>query len=84
MGQDEKIREAQEVLDWVIIYLNVSITGKITDYKHNNYRVQIFTKENKLIMPIQMPEEWIKETNSKQKFVHDQLKALLKNLEQYK
>jgi hypothetical protein len=84
MDEDEKIREAQDILDWVIKYLNLSINGKITAYRHNNYRVQIFTKENKLIMPIQIPEEWVKESNPKENFVHDKLKTLLKNLDNYK
>ena len=84
MGRDEKIREAQEILDWPIKYLNLSITGKITAHKHNNYRVQLFTKENKLIMPIQIPEEWAKESNPKENFVHDKLNTLLNNLDSYK
>ena len=84
MGQDEKVKKAQEVLDSVIIYLNVGLNGKITDYKHNYYRVQIFTKENKLIMLVQIPEEWVKESNPKENFVHDQLTLLLRNLERSK
>ena len=84
MDEDEKLREAQEILDGAIKYLNVSINGKITAYKHNNYRVQLFTMENKLIMPIQIPEEWAKESNPKENFVHDKLKTLLKNLDNYK
>jgi hypothetical protein len=84
MDQDAKVKEAQEVLDRVIIYLNLSIIGKITAYKHNIYRVQIFTKENKLIMLVQIPEEWVKESNPKENLVHDQLTLLLKNLERSK
>ncbi len=84
MGQDGMIKEAQEVLDWAIMHSNISIKCNIIDYKHNNYRVQVFTKENKLIMPIQIPEEWVKESNPKENFIHDNLKTLLKNLENYK
>ena len=51
MGQDEKIREAQEILNWAITYLSGSITCKVIDYKHENYRVQFFTKETKLLPP---------------------------------
>ena len=83
MGQDEKIREVQEILDWAVIHLDLSIQCKVIDYKHENYRVQVFTKENKLIMPIQIPEEWAKESNPKENFIHDGLKTLLKNLENY-
>src|SRR4030042_603415 len=56
MGQDEKIREAQEILNWAIMHLNGSIKCKVIDYKHENYRVQVFTKENRLIMPIQITD----------------------------
>src|SRR4030042_5931928 len=70
MGQDEKIREAQEILNWAIMHLNGSIKWKIIDYKHENYRVQVFTKENKLTMPVQVPEEWIKGTNPRENLIH--------------
>jgi len=83
MGQDEKIREAQEILNWAIIHLKGSIHCKIIDYKHENYRVQVFTKENKLIMPVQVPEEWIKGTNPKENRIHDKLEILFKNLGNY-
>ena len=83
MGQDEKIREAQEILDWAIMHLNGSIKCKVMDYKHENYRVQVFTKENKLIMPVQIPEEWIKGTNPGQNVIHDKIEILFKNLENY-
>jgi len=83
MAKDEKIREAQEILDWAIMHLNGSIKCKVIDYKHENYRVQFFTKENRLIMPIQITEEWVKESKPMENFIHDKLKTLLKNLESY-
>ena len=83
MAQDEKIREAQEILDWVIMHLNGSIKCKVIECKHENYRVQVFTKENKLIMPVQVPEEWIRESKPTETLIHDKLKALLKNLQSY-
>jgi len=83
MGQNEKIREAQEILNWAIMRLNGSIKCKVIDYKHGNYRVQVFTKENKLIMPIQITEEWVKESKPRENFIPDKLKTLLKNLENY-
>ncbi len=49
MSQDEKIREAQSILDWVITNLSGSIKCKVLDYKYENYRVQFFNKENKLL-----------------------------------
>ena len=83
MGQDEKIREVQEILDWAITHLNGSIKCKVTDYKHKNYRVQFSKKDDKPIMLIQISEEWIKGTNSRENVIHDKLEMLLRNLENY-
>ena len=83
MGQDEKIREVQEILNWAITHLNGSIKCKVTDYKHENYRVQFLKKDDKPIMPIQISEEWIKGTNSRDNLIHDKLQILLRNLENY-
>jgi hypothetical protein len=83
MGQDEKIREAQEILNWAIIHLNLNFNCKVIDYKHENYKVQFFTKENKLIMPVQVSEEWIKGSSSKENLIHDRLEVLLGNLRAY-
>ena len=83
MDEDEKMRQAQETLAWAIMHLNGSIKCKVTDYKHKNYRVQFFTKENKLIMPVLISEDWVKESNPKENLIHDSLKTLLKNLENY-
>jgi hypothetical protein len=80
---DEKMREAQELLDWAIVHLNGSIRCKVIDHKYENYRVQFFTKDNKLIMPVQITEEEIKESNPKENFIPDKLKTLLRNLENY-
>jgi hypothetical protein len=83
MGQDEKIKEAQEILNWAITNLNGSIKCKVLDYKYGDYHVQFFNKESKLIMPTQIPEEWVRGSNPKENLIHDNLKMLLKNLENY-
>jgi hypothetical protein len=83
MGQDEKIRAAQEILDWAIMHLNLNFNCKVIDYKYENYKVQFFTKENKLVMPVQVPEEWIKGSHVKENLIQDRLKALLENLRNY-
>ncbi len=82
MDKDEKIREAQELLDWVMIYLNSKIECKVIDYKRENYRVQIL-KEDKLVMPIQVAEQDLKEINPNENFIPDKLKTLLTNLDRY-
>ena len=81
--REKMIGEAQEILDWAIMYLSGRIKCKVIDYKHENYRVQFFTKEDRLIMPIQIAEAWVKQSNPKENFIQDKLKALLKNLENY-
>jgi hypothetical protein len=83
MDRDEKMKGAQEILNWAIMHLKGSIHCKVIDYKHENYRVQVFTKENKSIMPVQIPEEWIKESKPRENLIHDKLELLLKNLERY-
>jgi hypothetical protein len=83
MAQDEKIGEAQKILNWIIAHLNLSMKCKVIDYGRKNYQVQLFTKEDQLIMPVQISEEWIRESNPGKNFVHDKLKILLKNLENY-
>jgi len=83
MGQEEKIREAQEILNRAIMHLNLNLNCKVSDYKYENYKVQFFTKENKLIMPVQVSEEWIQGSNPGQNLIHDRLKILLENLKNY-
>ncbi len=80
---DEKVKVAQERLDWAIMRLNGSIRGKVIDYKHKSYRVQFFTKDHKLIMPVQISEEEIGETKPNENSISDKLKLLIRNLENY-
>ncbi len=80
---DEKVKVAQERLDWAIMRLNGSIRGKVIDYKHKSYRVQFFTKASKLIMPVQISEEEIGETKPSENSISDRLKLLIRNLENY-
>ncbi len=84
MDGDEKTKVAQERLDWAIVSLNGSIRGKVIDYKHKSYRVQFFTKDNKLIMPVQITEDEIGETNPNENSISDKLKLLIRNLENYR
>ncbi len=83
MDEGEKTKEAQEKLEWAIRHLSGSIKCKVIDYKYKSYRVQFFTKDNKLIMPVQIAEEEIGETKPKENFIPDKLKTLLGNLENY-
>jgi hypothetical protein len=83
MDRDEKMREAQEILKWAIIHSKLSINCKVIDYKYESYKVQFLTEENKLIMPVQIPEEWIKGSHPKENVIHDRLELLISNLKSY-
>jgi hypothetical protein len=80
----EKIMgEAQEVLNLAITHLKGSIKCKVTNYKKGNYTVQFFNKEDRLIMPVQIPLEWIEGSKPTENVVDDKLRMLLNNLEKY-
>jgi hypothetical protein len=83
MDRDEKMKEVQEVLHWAIMRLNLSFSCKVLDYKYENYKVEFFTKENKLIMPVQIPGEWIETSHPREDRLDDRLKTLLANLANY-
>ena len=83
MDREEKTKEAQEILNWAIGHLNLSILCKVIDYKYESYKVQFFTNENKLIMPVQVPDEWIKGSHPKENKIRDELELLLANLRSY-
>ena len=83
MDEDEKIKESRNIgLGDLARKRKYHVQGCI-DYKHNSYRVQFFTKGNKLIMPVQIAEEEIEESKPKENVIPDKLKTLLKNLESY-
>jgi hypothetical protein len=83
MDRDENMKEAQAVLDWAIKRLNLSFNCKVMDYKYENFKVEFFTKENKLMMPVQIPEAWIKGSHPGEDRLDDRLNALLGNLANY-
>ena len=81
MERDEKIKQAQETLNWAIQNQNGTINCKVIEYKKGIYRVQFFTKDNKLIMPVQINEEWVLGSKPTENVINDRLKMLLTNLE---
>ncbi len=80
MDRDEKVKEAEEVLNWGIMHLNLSFHCTVVDYKHENYKVQFLTKENKLMMPVQIPEEWIQGCHRKENGIDERLELLISNV----
>ena len=80
----KRIEDAQKILDWAIENLNLSIKCMVISYRNENYKVQFFTWESKLIRGagFNIPEEWIGDTNPVKNDIHDELKSLLIELEQ--
>jgi hypothetical protein len=80
----QRINDAQKKLDWVIKNLDFSIKCMVINYKDGKYKVQFFTWENRLIRGVgfSIPEEWIEDTTPRNNDIHDELRSLLKELEQ--
>lgn len=80
----KKIENAQKILDWAIQSLDLSIKCMVLNYKDQQYKVQFFTWENKVIRGVgfKIPERWIEDTNSIKNDIRDELKRLLAELEQ--
>ena len=80
----KKIENAQKILDWAIENLDLSIKCIVINHRDEKYKVQFFTKKNRLIRVAgsDIPEEWIEDTNSIKNDIRDELKSLLIELEQ--
>ena len=79
--KERRIKEADEIIRWAILYLEGTIKCKVTDFKKHDFRVQFFSSGDKLIMLTLIPEDWINGTQPNENVVHDQLELLCKNLE---
>jgi len=80
----KKVEEAQRKLEWAIESLNLSIKCMVIGYKHEKYKVQFFTREDKLIRAVgfNISEEWIRDTIPMKNDIHNELKNLLVDLEE--
>ncbi len=80
----KKMEDAQRKLEWAIESLNLGIKCMVINYKDEKYKVQFFTRENKLIRAIgfSISEEWIRDTIPMKDDIHDELKSLLVGLEE--
>ncbi len=83
MGR-KRVEDAQKKLEWAIESLDLSIKCMVIGYKDEKYKVQFFTREDKLIRAVgfNISEEWIKDTNPMKDDIRDDLKSLLIDLEQ--
>ena len=80
----KRIENAQKTLDWAIESLDFSIKCMVINHRHEKYKVQFFTKKNRLIRGVgsDIPEEWIEDTSPMKDDIRDELKSLLRDLEQ--
>ena len=80
----KRIEDAQRKLEWAIESLNLSIKCMVIGYKHEKYKVQFFTREDKLIRAVgfNISEEWIRDTIPMKNDIHNELKNLLVDLEE--
>ena len=78
------MEDAQETLSWAIESLKLSIRCMVINYKDNKYKVQFFTWENRLVRGVgfSLPEEWIEDTNPMKNNIRDELRSLLRELEE--
>ena len=80
----KKMEDAQRKLEWAIESLNLSIKCMVINYKDKKYKVQFFTRENKLIRAVgfNISEEWIRDTIPMKDDIRGELKSLLIDLEE--
>ncbi len=80
----KRVEDAQRKLEWAIESLNLSIKCMVINYKDEKYKVQFFTRENKLIRAVgfNISEEWIRDTNPMKDDIRDELESLLIDLEE--
>ena len=78
------MEEAQRKLEWAIESVDLSIKCLVINYKDAKFKVQFFTKEDKLIRAVgfSISEEWIQDTNPMQDSIQDELKKFLIDLEE--
>lgn len=72
----EDIAEAQKIFDWATMNLDRSVKCIVDGYKDEKYRIRFLTKENELIRGVNIPREWIKDTNPNKEEIRDELKIL--------
>lgn len=75
------IEEAQAKLDWAIKSLDGKCNCKVDDYKDEKYLVRFFVKRNEFIKAINIPEEWVEDTNPNENYIRGELRSLLNKLE---
>jgi hypothetical protein len=80
----KRVEDAQRKLEWAIESLNLSIKCMVISYKDEKYKVQFFTREDRLIRAVgfNISGEWIRDTIPMKDDIHGELKTLLVDLEE--
>ena len=79
-----EIQKAQRILEQTIETLKGNIECEVFAYDEKGYKVRFFTKGNKSSrgVRVNVPEEWIEDTSPSDNNIRDELRGLLRNLEQ--
>ena len=72
--------DAQEIIEGAIRHLKLNIKCQVKGYGNEKYTTDFFTEQNKLIKGVNIPEEWIEDSDSAENKIHDKLKSLLGTL----
>ena len=80
----KEIQKAQRILDEAIETLKGNIKCEVFAYDKKGYRVRFVTKGSKLTggVRVNIPGEWIEDPSPSDNNIRDELKSLLRNLEQ--
>jgi hypothetical protein len=81
---EKQMQKAQTILDQTIETLKENIECEVFAYDEKGYKVRFFTKRNKSSrgVRVNIPEEWIEDTSPSDNNIRDELRSLLRNLEQ--
>jgi len=84
MVTTREIQKAQRILNETIEMLKGNIRCEVFGYGEKGYKVRFFTKGSKLTggVRVNIPEEWIEDTSPSDNNIRDELRSLLRNLEQ--
>lgn len=73
--------DAQEIIEGTIRHLRLGIRCEVKGYRNENYLTDFFTRENELIERVNIPEEWVEDSDPAENVIRDELRSLLKKLE---
>jgi hypothetical protein len=75
---DERIKQAQDKLDWLIKKLDLTIKCKVMNYGDNlEYSVRFLTQDDKLIEKRPINEDLIDDTHPENNYWPDELRSKL-------